>query len=100
MKRANFIGVSTTTIFYLLCACSGYASFGDAAPGNLLTGFGFYEPFWLVDIANVFVVIHLLGAFQVRVSIFHKICPVRIFSYAIFILQFAAIKGNQLVLRA
>ncbi|EPS68727.1 hypothetical protein M569_06043, partial [Genlisea aurea] len=34
-------------------------------PGNLLTGFGFYNPFWLVDIANVAIVIHLIGAYQV-----------------------------------
>ncbi|KAJ0097759.1 hypothetical protein Patl1_28020 [Pistacia atlantica] len=38
---------------------------GDLAPGNLLTGFSFYNPFWLLDIANIAVVIHLLGAYQV-----------------------------------
>ncbi|KAI5074628.1 hypothetical protein GOP47_0010589 [Adiantum capillus-veneris] len=65
MKRANLMGVSTTTFFYMLCGCIGYAAFGDDAPGNLLTGFGFYEPFWLVDLANVCVVVHLVGAFQV-----------------------------------
>jgi hypothetical protein len=43
----------------------GYAAFGDAAPGNLLTGFGFYEPFWLLDIANAAIVVHLVGAYQV-----------------------------------
>eukprot|EP00884_Botryococcus_braunii_P002460 jgi/Botrbrau1/12214/Bobra.0197s0008.1 len=42
----------------------GYAAFGNDAPGNMLTGFGFYEPYWLVDIANVAVFIHLLGAYQ------------------------------------
>ncbi|MCO5584266.1 hypothetical protein L7F22_038190 [Adiantum nelumboides] len=65
MKRANLMGVSTTTIFYMLCGCIGYAAFGEDAPGNLLTGFGFYEPYWLVDLANVCVVVHLVGAFQV-----------------------------------
>ncbi|KAM0012420.1 putative amino acid transporter, transmembrane domain-containing protein [Helianthus debilis subsp. tardiflorus] len=35
------------------------------APGNYLTGFGFYDPFWLVDIANLCIAIHLLGAYQV-----------------------------------
>lgn len=65
MKKANLMGVSTTTIFYLLCGCLGYAVFGDKAPGNLLTGFGFFEPYWLVDIANACVVVHLLGAYQV-----------------------------------
>ncbi|KVI07253.1 Amino acid transporter, transmembrane [Cynara cardunculus var. scolymus] len=42
-----------------------FAAFGDHAPGNLLTGFGFYDPFWLVDIANIAIVIHLIGAYQV-----------------------------------
>lgn len=65
MKRASLIGVSTTTTFYLLCGCLGYAAFGSNAPGDILTGFGFYEPYWLVDIGNLCVVIHLVGAFQV-----------------------------------
>nr|POE80777.1 amino acid permease 2 [Quercus suber] len=43
----------------------GYASFGDLAPGNRLTGFGFYNPYWLLDIANVAIVVHLVGAYQV-----------------------------------
>eukprot|EP00250_Pteridium_aquilinum_P018685 c24164_g1_i1 orf=27-1526(-) len=65
MKKANLIGVSITTIFYMLCGCIGYAAFGNDSPGNLLTGFGFYEPYWLVDLANIFVTIHLMGAYQV-----------------------------------
>lgn len=66
MKRASLVGVSTTTLFYMLCGCIGYAAFGNDAPGNFLTGFGFYEPFWLIDIANVCIAIHLIGAYQVR----------------------------------
>ena len=65
MKKATFISVSVTTIFYMLCGCMGYAAFGDLAPGNLLTGFGFYHPYWLLDIANAAIVIHLVGAYQV-----------------------------------
>ncbi|KAI3904807.1 hypothetical protein MKW92_047623 [Papaver armeniacum] len=65
MKKASLVSVSTTTIFYMLCGCMGYAAFGDMAPGNLLTGFGFYNPYWLVDIANVAIVIHLVGGYQV-----------------------------------
>lgn len=59
------MGVSTTTMFYILCGCIGYAAFGNKAPGNFLTGFGFYEPFWLIDFANVCIAIHLIGAYQV-----------------------------------
>lgn len=65
MKRAATIGVLVTTSFYLLCGVLGYAAFGNSAPGNFLTGFGFYEPYWLVDIANICIVVHLVGAYQV-----------------------------------
>ncbi|XP_010269102.2 PREDICTED: amino acid permease 6-like [Nelumbo nucifera] len=65
MKKASFIGVLTTALFYVLCGCVGYAAFGNKAPGNFLTGFGLYEPFWLIDFANVCIVIHLIGAYQV-----------------------------------
>uniref|UniRef100_A0A0E0JRS1 Amino acid transporter transmembrane domain-containing protein n=1 Tax=Oryza punctata TaxID=4537 RepID=A0A0E0JRS1_ORYPU len=63
MKRASLYGIGVTTVFYVSIGCVGYAAFGNAAPGNVLTGF--LEPFWLVDIANVAVVIHLVGAYQV-----------------------------------
>ncbi|XP_051124601.1 amino acid permease 6-like [Andrographis paniculata] len=65
MKRASLAGVSTTTLFYLLCGTIGYAAFGNNAPGNFLTGFGFYEPYWLIDVANICIAIHLVGAYQV-----------------------------------
>ncbi|KAJ4822788.1 hypothetical protein Tsubulata_020519 [Turnera subulata] len=65
MRKANRIAVLTSTGFYLMCGCFGYAAFGNHAPGNLLTGFGFYEPFWLVDLANICIVVHLVGAYQV-----------------------------------
>ncbi|XP_057532173.1 amino acid permease 6-like isoform X2 [Amaranthus tricolor] len=65
MKKASLVGVSTTSLFYILCGCVGYAAFGNKAPGNFLTGFGFYEPFWLVDFANVCIAVHLVGAYQV-----------------------------------
>ncbi|KAK8949557.1 Amino acid permease 2 [Platanthera zijinensis] len=65
MKKASFFGIGLTTIFYLSLGCVGYGAFGNEAPGNILTGFGFFEPFWLVDIANICIVVHLLGAYQV-----------------------------------
>ncbi|TYH79641.1 hypothetical protein ES332_D03G077700v1 [Gossypium tomentosum] len=65
MKKATLLSVGVTTFFYMLCGCTGYAAFGDLSPGNLLTGFGFYNPFWLLDIANAAIVIHLVGAYQV-----------------------------------
>ncbi|CAK9151313.1 unnamed protein product [Ilex paraguariensis] len=65
MQKATLLSVVVTTIFYMFCGCFGYAAFGDMAPGNLLTGFGFYNPYWLLDIANAAIVIHLVGAYQV-----------------------------------
>ncbi|KAK3130635.1 hypothetical protein QOZ80_6BG0495960 [Eleusine coracana subsp. coracana] len=65
MKKATLFGVSSTTAFYMLAGCLGYSAFGNDAPGNILTGFGFYEPYWLIDFANVCVVVHLVGAYQV-----------------------------------
>uniref|UniRef100_A0A0D9YWT4 Amino acid transporter transmembrane domain-containing protein n=1 Tax=Oryza glumipatula TaxID=40148 RepID=A0A0D9YWT4_9ORYZ len=49
MKSATRLSVVTTTMFYMLCGCMGYA-----LPDNLLTGFGFT------------IVVHLVGAYQVR----------------------------------
>ncbi|GAA0184791.1 hypothetical protein LIER_32079 [Lithospermum erythrorhizon] len=65
MKKASLYGVSVTTLFYALCGLLGYAAFGNKAPGNFLTGFGFYEPYWLVAFANICIAVHLIGAYQV-----------------------------------
>ncbi|KAL2497192.1 Amino acid permease 3 [Abeliophyllum distichum] len=65
MKKATLLSVVVTTLFYMSCGCFGYAAFGDLSHGNLLTGFGFFNPYWLLDIANAAIVIHLVGAYQV-----------------------------------
>ncbi|XP_062222160.1 probable amino acid permease 7 isoform X2 [Phragmites australis] len=65
MKTASRASIVITTFFYLCCGCFGYAAFGDGTPGNILTGFGFYEPYWLIDLANLCIVLHLLGGYQV-----------------------------------
>ncbi|OAY51328.1 probable amino acid permease 7 [Manihot esculenta] len=65
MKKASMVAVFITTFFYLCCGCFGYAAFGNKTPGNLLTGFGFFEPYWLIDFANVCIVLHLVGGYQI-----------------------------------
>ncbi|KAL9159920.1 hypothetical protein ABFS82_08G165800 [Erythranthe guttata] len=65
MKKATIASMLITTFFYLCCGCFGYAAFGSHTPGNLLTGFGFYEPYWLVDFANACIILHLVGGYQV-----------------------------------
>ncbi|CAK7344755.1 unnamed protein product [Dovyalis caffra] len=68
MKRASMYVVTGTALFYISLGSMGYAAFGNDVPGNVLAGF--YEPFWLVDIANIAVIIHLIGAYQAV----HAVC--------------------------
>ncbi|KAL5164570.1 putative amino acid permease 7 [Glycine soja] len=65
MKKASMVAIFITTFFYLCCGCFGYAAFGNDTPGNLLTGFGFFEPFWLIDLANACIILHLVGGYQI-----------------------------------
>lgn len=91
MKKASMTAIFITTFFYLCCGCFGYAAFGNATPGNLLTGFGFYEPFWLIDIANVCIVIHLVGGYQVPVFLpikFHLLLIHLLYLYDLLMLHF------------
>ncbi|CAN0879469.1 Amino acid permease 1 [Linum grandiflorum] len=64
MKKASFAGITITTILYIVCGCTGYAAFGNNVLGDYLGGF--HEPFWLIDLANICIVIHLIGAYQVQ----------------------------------
>ncbi|KAL8205751.1 hypothetical protein R6Q57_009302 [Mikania cordata] len=65
MKKASRIAVLSTTVFYFCCGGFGYAAFGNSTPGNILTGFGFYEPYLLIDLANACVFLHLVGGYQI-----------------------------------
>ncbi|KAK4264692.1 hypothetical protein QN277_025833 [Acacia crassicarpa] len=65
MKKATKISIAVTTTFYMLCGCMGYAALGVKSPGNLLTDLAFSKPFWLLDVANAAVTVHLVGAYQV-----------------------------------
>lgn len=64
MKKAALIEISTSTMFYMLRGLVGYTLFGNKASGIFLTGFGFFEPYWLIDLANICIV-HPVGAYQV-----------------------------------
>ncbi|CAA3019930.1 Amino acid permease 3 [Olea europaea subsp. europaea] len=66
MKKATLLSLGVTTIFYMVCGLLSYAAFGDLSPRNLLTGFSLYNPYWVLDIANAAIVIHLVGAYQVN----------------------------------
>uniref|UniRef100_A0ACD5T6V6 Uncharacterized protein n=1 Tax=Avena sativa TaxID=4498 RepID=A0ACD5T6V6_AVESA len=65
MKKASLYGLSLTTVFCMLLGVSGYAAFGNNAGGNILSGNAFHEPYWLIHVANVCVIVHFVGAYQV-----------------------------------
>ncbi|KAK8582798.1 hypothetical protein V6N13_069566 [Hibiscus sabdariffa] len=74
MKKETSAGISITTMFYISCGALGYAAFGNNATGNFLTGLGFFEPYWLINTANMFIIVHLVGAYQVFCqSIFNQV---------------------------
>ncbi|KAL2340170.1 hypothetical protein Fmac_008110 [Flemingia macrophylla] len=66
MQTDNVIRVVTMTILLMLCGDLGEAAFGDNTQKNILISFGFYQPFWLVVLGNVFIIIYMVGAYQVR----------------------------------
>ncbi|RCV15005.1 hypothetical protein SEVIR_3G025400v4 [Setaria viridis] len=95
MQKGNVIAVLATTFFYLGVGCFGYAAFGNAAPGNLLTGFGFYEPYWLIDFANACIVLHLLGGYQMfsqQIFTFADRCFTAKFPNSAFVNRFYAVR--------
>ncbi|KAJ8436924.1 hypothetical protein Cgig2_017349 [Carnegiea gigantea] len=63
MRKVTKWALGGTTLFYITLGCTGYAAFGNDVPGNVLTGD--YNPFWIVDIGNIAVIIHLITAYQV-----------------------------------
>lgn len=63
MRKTVNISVALMTFFYLAVAISGYMAFGNEVAGNVLDSFN--TPRWLVDVANIAVIIHLLPAYQV-----------------------------------
>lgn len=79
MKKATLLGIATTTFFYACIGIFGYAAFGNSAPGNLISGFGFYNPYWLIDIANAAIYAHLLGAYQVWIQPFYGFVDLQVF---------------------
>ncbi|KAK7351512.1 hypothetical protein VNO77_11028 [Canavalia gladiata] len=76
MKKANRIGLFIMTTIFLLSSCSGYAAFGSDTPGNILTSTGFQKPSWLVDLANIFIIVHLIGAYQVVIQPLYRIVEI------------------------
>ena len=68
MRKSIFSSIVFISGLKLAIGCLGYSAFGQQVPVNILTKkgtVGFYNPDWLVDIANVCVVVRIMGSFQV-----------------------------------
>lgn len=63
MKKVSLYASSATAVFYFLIACTGYAAYGDQAPGNIIKGI--YNVVWLIEIANLSIIIHVVVGYQV-----------------------------------
>ncbi len=69
----------------LAIGCLGYSAFGQQVPVNIFTKkgtVGFFNPDWLIDIANVCVVVRIMGSYQVSqlflyysVTVCHTLLP-------------------------
>lgn len=66
MKRAVNYSVAVMTGFYIAVSCAGFASLGYNMPtGYILTDYAGIAPQWVLDMANVMVVLHMIPAYQV-----------------------------------
>lgn len=63
MRRTVNWSVAIMVGFYLAVAVSGYMAYGNDVAGNILNSF--QTPRWLVDLANIMVIVHLIPAYQV-----------------------------------
>ncbi|KAL6778543.1 Amino acid permease 5 [Auxenochlorella protothecoides] len=63
IKRAVNVSMVIITSFYIAVAVSGYVAFGNEVCGNIISCFT--TPVWLIRATNIFVLIHMLPAYQV-----------------------------------
>lgn len=71
MKKVNMYSIGGSALFYFLVSFTGYAAYGDQVPGDILSAFS--DVVWLIDIANICVILHLIGAYQVQSNPFSRI---------------------------
>ncbi|KAL2903538.1 Lysine histidine transporter 1 [Bienertia sinuspersici] len=64
VKLANLVVV----VCYFPVAWIGYYKFGNSVEDNILLSLE--KPVWLVVLANAFVVVHVIGSYQVNILIF------------------------------
>lgn len=73
MRKSIFSSMFFISGLKLAIGCLGYSAFGQQIPVNILTkngSVGFFNPDWLIDIANVCVVVRIMGSYQVYAQTF------------------------------
>ena len=74
-KKPMWKGVIVAYIVVALCyfpvALVGYWAFGNAVKDNILITLN--KPRWLIAMANMFVVVHVIGSYQVRSFFLHSV---------------------------
>ncbi|XP_042521121.1 lysine histidine transporter 2-like [Macadamia integrifolia] len=63
MWRGVLFAYLVVAVCYFPVAIIGYAMFGNAVNSNVLISL--YKPTWLIAMANMFVVIHVIGSYQI-----------------------------------
>lgn len=64
MSKAVWVAVTAAFGFYISSAVACYSALGDDVPGEVLQGFE-QAPDWVMVLANFFIVIHMITAWQV-----------------------------------
>jgi amino acid permease len=71
MWRGAFLAYVVVAICYFPVALIGYWFFGNSVEDNILISLE--KPAWLIATANMFVVIHVIGSYQVRFTSFFSL---------------------------
>ena len=67
MWKGVLIAYAMMALCYFPVAIIGYWVFGDKVEDNILISL--QKPWWLIALANMFVVFHVIGSYQVNLSI-------------------------------
>ena len=93
MWRGVIVAYIVVALCYFPVAIIGYWMFGNSVKDNILLSLE--KPAWLIAMANMFVVIHVIGSYQV----YHTSRLQKLFNYVIFLVVLDTLKKfNRIVL--
>lgn len=76
MWRGVIVAYIVVALCYLPVAFIGYWIFGNSVADNILMSLD--RPVWLIAMANMFVVVHVIGSYQVNLHSLFVLLPIRI----------------------